>query len=57
VAAAHGLFDRVEQPRVAVEVGKSLAQVDRAVLIGQRRHHREDGRADLGSLLTMAGVG
>jgi hypothetical protein len=47
VAGAHRLRHRVDQARVAVEVGKALAQVDRTVLLRQRRHDGEDGRADV----------
>ena len=39
--------DRVEQRRVAVEIGKALAEVDRIVLLRERRHHGEDRRADV----------
>ncbi len=47
VALAHRRADLLDQPRVAVEVRKALAEVDRAMLLGERRHDREDRRADL----------
>ena len=56
-AAAHRRVDGVDQRRVAVEIGEALAEIDGAVLQRQRRHHGEDGRADVragGS--TIAGV-
>ena len=56
-ARAHRGVHRVEQRRVAVEVGEALAEVDRAVLGGQRRHHGEDGGADLRQAACDAGCG
>ncbi len=47
VASAHGVAHGVAQGGVAGEVREALAEVDRAMLIGQRRHGAEDGRADL----------
>ena len=46
--AAHGAGHLLYQGRVAVEVRKALAEVDRLVLSGQRGHDGEDGGADLG---------
>ena len=46
-AAAHRVRHRIDQARVAVEIGKPLAQVDRAVLLRERRHDGEDGGADV----------
>jgi len=47
-AVAHGRCDGVDQGRVAVEIGKALAQVHRACFLRQRRHDGEDGGAHLG---------
>jgi hypothetical protein len=45
-AAAHRGIDRIDQTRVAIEIRKALAEVDRAVRLRERRHHREDRGAD-----------
>jgi len=47
-AALHGLRDRVDQARVALEIREALAQVDGAFFGGQGGHDGEDGGADLG---------
>ena len=46
-SSPHRVGDRVDQFRVAVEVGEALPQVDRAALGGEGGHHGEDRRADL----------
>ncbi len=45
VASLHGSGDGIDQPCVAVEIGKALAQVDRAFFGSQRRHDAENGGA------------
>ncbi len=47
-AALHRARDRVDDLRIAVEVRKALAQVDRILLGGERGHHGEDGGAHVG---------
>ena len=39
------------------EVGESLPKIDRAVLIGKRRHLREDGRVEAADAIRHAGKG
>jgi hypothetical protein len=43
--AARRFFQQFARP---VRVGKALAEIDRAVLGGERRHHREHGGAEFG---------
>ena len=45
VAGAHGVADQVDQGRVAIEVGKALAQVDGAMLGRQAGHAGKHGGA------------
>src|SRR5690606_38365089 len=49
-ALAHGGRDQLRQPRIDFVIGKALADVDGAQLAGATRHHREDGRTDIGEL-------
>jgi hypothetical protein len=37
--------DRINQFRRAMEIGKTLREVDRAVLFSQAAHHRKDADA------------
>ena len=52
VPGAHRRGDEVDQRRVDRIVGKALAEVDGAVLLGERRHHAEDRGARGGQLRT-----
>ena len=45
VARTHRRVDQIDQRGVDRIIGKSLSQVDRAVLLREGRHHREDRRA------------
>src|SRR5690606_20808839 len=48
VAFGHGGEERRDQVARRVEIGEALAQVDRAVLGRELRHHRENGGAHPG---------
>ena len=54
-AALHGSGHSVDQGRVAFKVWEALAQVDGVLFCGQRRHHREDGGADIGQAALQGG--
>jgi len=47
VACAHGVMHGVGKALIAVEVRKTLAEIDGAMLGGQRGHDGEDRRAHL----------
>ena len=40
------LLHELDEPRGRLEVREALRQVHGAMLLGERRHHREDRRAD-----------
>ncbi|OIQ73796.1 hypothetical protein GALL_445620 [mine drainage metagenome] len=46
-AALNRGVHRVDQLRIAGKIGEALAEIDRTILLRQRRHHGEDGGADL----------
>jgi hypothetical protein len=39
---------RIDQRRIAIEIWKALAKIDRLMLSGEGGHHGEDSRADFG---------
>ena len=47
-AVRHGIVHTRNQLGVAIEIRKTLAEVDRIFFGRQRRHHRENGGADFG---------
>ena len=57
VAVAHGVRHGVHNARIAREIGKALAKIDRAFLRRERAHDREDGRADVRQTRSDGGNG
>jgi hypothetical protein len=47
VAFAHRVGHGIDDARIAIEIRKTLAEIDRVLLGGERAHHGEDRRADV----------
>jgi hypothetical protein len=47
VTRTHGGANPVNEAGIGFKVRKTLPQIDGAVLLSKRRHHRKDGGADV----------